>query len=54
MKESNIDFINAVTILKSMLNKKIISKSEFNKMEEVFANKYHLNKSSLYRESLDK
>ena len=51
MNENVINFISAVAMAKEMLNKGVISKKEYRKAETVLAKKYHINKSSLYRDN---
>ena len=50
MKESNIQFLCSISVLKSMLKQGIITQREYQKCEVILAKKYHLNKSSLYRD----
>ena len=49
MDQNEINYLNAITQAKSMLSKGIISWDEYLKIEEKMAEKYNLEKTSLYR-----
>lgn len=49
MDQNEINYLNAITQAKSMLSEGIISWDEYLKIEEKMAEKYNLEKTSLYR-----
>ena len=49
MDQNEINYLNAITQAKYMLSKGIISWDEYLKIEEKMAEKYNLEKTSLYR-----
>ncbi len=49
MKRNEIDYLNAITQAKAMLSKRMISWEEYLKIEGGIAEKYNLEKTSLYR-----
>ncbi len=49
MKQNEIDYLNAITQAKAMLSKGMISWEEYLRIEGRMAEKYNLEKTSLYR-----
>lgn len=49
MNNNVMDYLNAMTQAKNMLNQRIISDEEYEEIERKFAEKYCLNSLSLYR-----
>lgn len=49
MSSDEIEFLNAMNLVKSLLKAKIIDIDDYLKLEEELAKVHHINKKSLYR-----
>ena len=49
MKKEITDYLNAMAVVKSLLEKGIINKEDYKKAEEYLAQKYNVSIKSIYR-----
>lgn len=49
LNQNEIDYLNVITLAKSMLSKGMICWNEYLKIEDKMAKKYNLGRTSLYR-----